>query len=54
MSASSKRAQQFALDVDDNLKNEVKKSGFVTSAGYKAMLQQMVVDKENIRLSRTS
>ena len=47
MSASSKRsAQQFALDVDDNLKNEVKKSGFVTSAGYQAMLQQMVVNKE--------
>jgi len=47
MSASSKRsAQQFALDVDDNLKNEVKKSGFVTSAGYQAMLQRMVVDKE--------
>lgn len=47
MSATSKRsAQQFALDVDDNLKNEVKKSGFVTSAGYQAMLQRMVVDKE--------
>ena len=46
MSASSKRTQQFALDDDDNLKNEVKKSGFITSAGYKAMLQRMVVDKE--------
>lgn len=45
-SASSKRTQQFALDDDDNLKNEVKKSGFITSAGYKAMMQRMVVDKE--------
>ena len=44
-SSSSKRAQQFALD-DDDLKNEVKKSGFVTSAGFQAMMQRMVVDKE--------
>jgi len=44
---TSERAQQYSIEDKQCIKSEVKTSGFVTNAGYKATLQRMVSKEIN-------